>query len=89
MCGAVIEDHRLAVGLDPEDQKRKSHQRHTKGEKQKCREHGRLRLFRRDQMAGTGDQRQTQRPDDLAKAVGGLAEARGARPEIDAVLSTV
>jgi hypothetical protein len=34
-----------------------------------------LGLFRRDQMVGAGDQRQAQRPDDFAEAVGGLAEA--------------
>ena len=55
----MVEDHRLTVRLDTKEQEREPDQRHANGQEK---ERGNDRsggLLRRDEMAGSGDQRET------------------------------
>jgi hypothetical protein len=62
--------------LDTENQEQESDQRHTEGKDQEGGKHRLCGLLRWDEVAGAGDQREAQRPDDLAKPVRRLAEPR-------------
>src|ERR1700722_19061069 len=74
---AMVQDHGLAMRLDSEKQERAPDQPHAKGQEQESRKHRLGGLSRRDEVAGSGDQSEAERPDDLTDPVRRLTKARG------------